>query len=51
MISMVMSYKVKLTVSGGVMEYKEGMSTEGLIEVVDKLLYEAKKSGKNKILY
>jgi len=41
--------KVKLTISGGVVEYKEGMSTEGLIEVVDKLLYEAKKSGKNKI--
>ncbi|MCS5421502.1 MULTISPECIES: diguanylate cyclase [Psychrilyobacter] len=43
--------KIKVTISGGVMEYEEGLSVEGLIEIVDKSLYKAKRSGKNKILY
>ncbi|UUV18948.1 diguanylate cyclase [Fusobacteria bacterium ZRK30] len=43
--------KIKVTMSGGVMEYEEGLSIEGLIEIVDKSLYKAKRSGKNKILY
>ena len=43
--------KIKVTVSGGVMEYEEGLSIKELIEIVDKSLYKAKRSGKNKILY
>lgn len=43
--------KIKITISGGVMEYEEGLTIEGLIETVDKSLYKAKRSGKNKILY
>jgi diguanylate cyclase (GGDEF)-like protein len=43
--------KIKITISGGVMEYEEGLSIEGLIERADKLLYKAKRLGKNKILY
>jgi diguanylate cyclase (GGDEF)-like protein len=42
---------IKVTMSGGVMGYEEGLTIEGLIEVVDKSLYKAKRSGKNKILY
>lgn len=43
--------KIKVTMSGGIMEYEEGLSIEELIEIVDKSLYKAKRSGKNKILY
>lgn len=43
--------KIKITISGGVMEYEEGLSIEELIERVDKLLYRAKRLGKNKIIY
>ncbi len=42
---------IKVTISGGVVEYGEGLTIEGLIEIVDKSLYKAKRSGKNKILY
>lgn len=43
--------KIRVTMSGGVMEYEEGLSIEELIEVVDRSLYKAKRSGKNKISY
>ena len=42
--------KVRVTISGGVVEYEKGMNIKELIERVDKLLYKAKKNGKNKIL-
>lgn len=43
--------KINLTVSGGVTEYEDGLSILELVERVDGLLYGAKRSGKNKILY
>lgn len=43
--------KAKISISGGVIEYEDGISIEGLIDRADKLLYKAKKMGRNKILY
>jgi|SRR5690625_1788950 len=38
-----------LTVSGGVAEYRTGESLEAMLERADKALYEAKRSGRNRI--
>ena len=43
--------KTKVSISGGVMEYEEGLSIEKLIDRADKLLYKAKRLGRNQILY
>ncbi|MEI6857465.1 MAG: GGDEF domain-containing protein [Psychrilyobacter sp.] len=43
--------KTKVSISGGVIEYEEGLSIEELIDRADKLLYKAKRLGRNKILY
>lgn len=40
----------KFSVSGGVVQYKEGMSAEAWIREADDNLYAAKKSGKNRII-
>lgn len=42
--------RIKFTISGGVMEYSKGLSLEDFINSVDKLLYQSKTSGKNKII-
>lgn len=42
--------RVKFTISGGVMEYSKDLSLEDFINSVDKLLYQSKTSGKNKII-
>ncbi|MEN3013411.1 MAG: GGDEF domain-containing protein [Endomicrobiia bacterium] len=41
--------RIKFTVSGGVMEYDKEYDLETFINMVDKLLYKSKTSGKNKI--
>lgn len=38
-----------LTISGGVTTYRNGLSSDGLIYEADEALYQAKRSGKNKI--
>jgi diguanylate cyclase (GGDEF)-like protein len=40
---------IRVTLSGGVAEFKEGMSKEQLINLADRALYSAKSEGKNKI--
>ncbi|WP_051173259.1 sensor domain-containing diguanylate cyclase [Thermodesulfobacterium hveragerdense] len=40
----------KVTISGGVVEYQQGMELSTLLKKVDEKLYQAKKSGKNKIV-
>ncbi|ESR25098.1 GGDEF domain-containing protein [Lutibaculum baratangense] len=40
----------RVTMSGGVTQYVESDSTESLIERADQLLYEAKRSGRNRVL-
>lgn len=42
---------LKVTISGGVASYSEGIDREGLIATADKLLYKAKTDGGNKIRY
>ena len=44
------SSNIKLTISGGLAVYKEG-NAHHLIDQADAKLYEAKNSGKNKILF
>ena len=41
---------IKLTLSGGVSEYRSGISINDLLRNVDNCLYKAKRSGKNQIL-
>jgi len=41
---------IKITVSGGVAQYKNELDIEEFIKKADKLLYKAKNSGKNKIM-
>ena len=44
------SHKViRVTLSGGVAEFKEGMKKEQLLNLADRALYSAKSEGKNKI--
>ncbi|BDU50550.1 response regulator [Haliovirga abyssi] len=40
----------KITISGGVAEYKEGLNDISLVNLADERLYKAKNSGKNKIV-
>ncbi|AIH04426.1 GGDEF domain-containing protein [Thermodesulfobacterium commune] len=40
----------KVTISGGVVEYQQGMELSALLKKVDERLYQAKRSGKNKIV-
>jgi diguanylate cyclase (GGDEF)-like protein len=40
---------IRVTLSGGVAEFKEGMNKEQLISLADRALYSAKSEGKNKI--
>lgn len=40
-----------VTVSGGVASYESGMSAEKLIDIADRNLYQAKNSGRNKIVW
>ncbi|QER41198.1 diguanylate cyclase [Thermodesulfobacterium sp. TA1] len=40
----------KLTISGGVVEYRSGIDLPQLLKEVDEKLYQAKKSGKNQIV-
>ncbi len=40
---------IRVTISGGVAEFKEGMNKEGLISRADRALYLAKSEGKNRI--
>ncbi|MCX5707941.1 MAG: GGDEF domain-containing protein, partial [Candidatus Omnitrophica bacterium] len=40
---------IRVTLSGGVAEFKEGMSKEELINLADRALYSAKSEGKNRI--
>lgn len=42
---------VKVTVSGGVAEYKKGETMDGFFVRADKALYQAKASGRNQIIY
>lgn len=42
---------IKITVSGGVAKYEKGLNIEQFIKKADELLYKAKNSGKNKIIY
>lgn len=41
--------KKRMTVSGGVAQFKPGMSKEDLVQYADESLYKAKSGGKNKI--
>jgi diguanylate cyclase (GGDEF)-like protein len=41
---------IRVTISGGVAEFKEGMHKEELINLADRALYKAKSEGKNRIL-
>ncbi len=41
---------LKVTISGGVAEIKEGITVKMLIEEADKLLYTAKENGRNQVL-
>ncbi|MCH4890690.1 GGDEF domain-containing protein [Acidaminobacter sp. JC074] len=43
--------EVKVTVSIGLVMYKEGFSHDELLELADKHMYEAKKLGKNQVVY
>jgi len=43
------SAKKKMTLSGGIAEYKPGMSKEELVRYADEALYRAKHEGKNRI--
>jgi diguanylate cyclase (GGDEF)-like protein len=43
------SKKEKMTVSGGVAQFKSGMSKEDLVRFADEALYKAKTEGKNRI--
>ena len=43
--------KLTLSISGGVCEYKNNYNLSRFISVADKLLYKAKKNGRNKIEY
>ena len=40
---------IRVTLSGGVADFKEGMAKEELINLADRALYKAKAEGKNKI--
>ena len=41
----------KVTISGGIAEYKYNLSISKFIEIADKKLYEAKEQGRNRILF
>lgn len=43
-------FRSKITVSLGVAFYKNGMSSQELIELADKKMYEAKERGKNQVI-
>jgi len=42
---------VRLTASIGVAEYKPGQTINELINIADKLLYQAKNEGRNRVKY
>ena len=41
---------LKITISGGVSQYKMGMTIKGFLEKIDENLYKAKRLGRNKII-
>lgn len=49
--SIIFDNNLKITVSGGLSEYRKNMSFDELIKEVDNKLYKAKKSGKDKFIY
>lgn len=48
--NLLMGSEGKVSISGGISVYKEGMTVESLLEEADKKMYQAKLEGKNRIV-